>query len=155
MSPKIKYGLIVGVVGLVVNICVSAAVGVCGPFTALIAGGVAGFLTAQAEKTSTKGDGARAGAVAGVVAGALVLVGQLIGSIGALFYFQSTGTPTLFGELPQAGDTAGQVGFWIGGLGFGFCAGLFGVALGALAGAGAGYLGTPAQPSTGMTIDNV
>ena len=142
MTPRVKYGLIVGAVGLIINIFVSAFIGLCGILVFIIVGAIAGFLTAYEEKAATRNDGLRAGAIAGLIAAGLVFVGQLIGGVGALFYYQLSGTPTLLGEIPQAGDTAGQIGFWIGGLGFGFCAGLFGVALGALTGAGTAYLAT-------------
>jgi LPXTG-motif cell wall-anchored protein len=142
MTPRVKYGLIVGAVGLIINICVSAFIGLCGVLTFIIVGAVAGYLTANEEKAATRSDGLRAGAIAGLIAAGLVFVGQLIGGVGALLYYQSTGAPTLFGELPQTGDAAGQIGFWVGGLGFGFCAGLFGAVLSALAGAGTGYLAT-------------
>lgn len=144
MQPRIKIGLIVGGVGLLLNICVSAAVGICGPFAALAAGAIAGFLTANQEKLPAKNDGARAGAISGLVAGALMLVGQIIGGIGALYYFQATGTPSLFGAAP--GQLAGgveQTAYFVGGLAVGSCFGLAGIGMAALAGALTGYLATP------------
>lgn len=50
MQPRVRIGLIVGAIGLVLNICVAGFVGFCGPFFSLLAGGIAGFLTAQQEK---------------------------------------------------------------------------------------------------------
>jgi hypothetical protein len=61
MSTQVKFGLIVGTVGLLVNICVSTLLGICGPVMALLAGGIAGLLTAQAEQAATRSDGARSG----------------------------------------------------------------------------------------------
>jgi hypothetical protein len=85
------------------------------------------------------------GAIAGVIAGGLVFIGQLIGGLGALALIQVTGTQPFFGELPSASDTAGQFGYWLAGIGAGMCFGVFDLFLSALAGAGAGYLGTPEQ----------
>lgn len=145
MTTQVKFGLIVGVIGLVVNICVSTLLGICGPVIALLGGGIAGFLTAQAEQAATRSDGARLGAIAGGIAGGLVFIGQLIGGLGALTLIQATGMQPFFGELPSASDPAGQLGYWLGGLGVGMCFGVFGLFLSALTGAGAGYLGTPEQ----------
>ena len=69
MQPRMRMGLIVGVIGLALNVCVSGFIGLCGPLVSLIAGAVAGFFAAQQEKLGTKGEGARAGAIAGAVAG--------------------------------------------------------------------------------------
>ncbi len=146
MQPRIKMGLIVGVIGLVLNICVSGFIGLCGPFASLLAGGVAGFLAANQEKPSTKSDGARAGAVAGGIAGGLMIIGQILGGFATLAMMQITGTQPPFGTLPQSGDPAMMAAFYIGGLGTGLCFGIIGAALAAGAGAGAGYFGTPDQP---------
>ena len=146
MQPRIRIGLIVGAIGLVLNICVSGFIGLCGPLVSLIAGGAAGFFAAQQEKLGTKGDGARAGATAGGIAGGLIIIGQLIGGIAALAYMQYSGMQTIFGQVPTTGDSASSIGYYLGGLGTGICFGLVGAALAAGAGAGAGYLGTPDQP---------
>lgn len=144
MKPRIKYGLIVGIIGLVLNVCVSAAMGLCGPVMALLAGAVAGFLAAQGEKASSQAYGARLGAVAGGIAGALTSVGQLLGSMGALALFQRSGIGLPFGTIPSpSADVSQQLMYYIAGLGVGICFGLAGVFLAALGGAGAGYLGTP------------
>jgi len=82
MTPRVKYGLIVGAVVLFVNVCVAAALPICGPMMALLAGAIAGFLTAREEEPVAAGDGARAGAVSGLIAGALVFLGQLVAGIG-------------------------------------------------------------------------
>jgi hypothetical protein len=148
MTPRVRYGLIAGGVGLVINICVGALIGLCGPFIGLIAGAAAGFFAAQAEKAPTQAEGARLGAIAGAIAGTLVLVGQLSGGVASLAYIQSAGVTPLFGELPDVTDTAGQVGYWVAGVGVGFCFGLVGIVFGALTGAGAGYLGTPTPTIT-------
>ena len=146
MQPRIRVGLIVGAIGLVLNICVSGFIGLCGPLFSLLAGGAAGFFAAQREKLGTKGDSARAGATAGGIAGGLMIIGQLIGGIAALAYMQYSGMQTILGQVPATGDPASSIGFYLGGLGTGICFGIVGAALAAGAGAGAGYLGTPDQP---------
>jgi hypothetical protein len=147
MQPRTRIGLIVGVIGLVLNICVAGFVGFCGPFLSLIAGGIAGFLATQQEKPSTKNEGARAGATAGGIAGAMIILGQILGGMGALAYMQASGAPTIFGQLPDlSSDPATQIGFYAGGLGTALCFGVIGALLAAGAGAGAGYLATSDQP---------
>jgi len=153
MQPRTRIGLTVGAIGLVLNICVAGFVGFCGPVLSLIAGGVAGFMAAQREKPASKNEGARAGATAGGIAGGLIILGQMIGGIAALAYFQSSGS-TIFGQVPSySGDPASVIGYYGGGLFTGFCFGLVGALLAAGAGAGAGYLATQDQPpvSSGMS----
>lgn len=84
MQPRIRIGLIVGVIGLVLNLCVASFAGFSGPVLALVAGAVAGYLAVQQEKPWRKNEGARAGATAGGIAGGWIIVGQIQGSIGAL-----------------------------------------------------------------------
>lgn len=142
MQPRVTYGLVAGAIGLVINICISTAIGLCGPFVALLAGAAAAFFAARAENAPTKNDGARLGAISGAIAGGLILVGQLIGGVGALVLTMSMGIQPIIGTIPESSDVAGQALFLIVGLGVGLCFGLVGVALSALAGAGTGYLGT-------------
>lgn len=141
MAAKIKFGLIVGAVGLIINIFVSFLVGICGPFIGFAAGAIAGWLTVRADRPTVRNTGVSLGTQAGAIAGALVLVGQLIGNIGGLLFIQSTQTEPLFGELPQTPEA--QAGFWAAGIGVVICFGLLGLGLGAMGGAGAGYLATP------------
>jgi hypothetical protein len=149
MQPRTRIGLIVGVIGLVLNICVAGLAGFCGPVLSLIAGGAAGFFAAQQEKPLTKKDGARTGATAGGITGGLIILGQILGGIGALFYMQSTGTQPPFGQLPSlSADPTTQIAFYAGGIGTALCFGIIGALLAAGAGAGAGYLATPEQPVT-------
>ena len=149
MQPRIRIGLIVGVIGLVLNICVAGFIGVCGPFLSLVAGGIAGFFAIRQEKPLTKNEGARVGATAGGIAGALIILGQIIGGVGALAYMQSTGAQTPFGQIPEfSGDPATQIGFYAGGIGTALCFGVVGALLAAGAGAGTGYLATSDQPMT-------
>ncbi len=152
MKPSIKIGLLAGVIGLVLNVCVSAAIGICGPAVSLVAGALAGYFAASQEKPATKADGAKAGATAGGIAGLLITIGQIIGAVGALAYMQYSGATLPFGTIPsQSADAATQAVFYISGAGTGLCFGLVGTFLAALAGAGAGYAGTPDQaPPTVM-----
>ncbi len=147
MQPRMRFGLIVGVVGLLVNIPVSALMGICGPFVALIAGVLAGILAARGESPSSQADGARTGAIAGLVAGGLILVGQLIGGLLALTLIKSMGMPSILGmSMPDLNDPVQVAGYYGGGVGVGMCFGLLGAMLSAAAGAAAAYLATPSQP---------
>jgi hypothetical protein len=149
MQPRIRIGLIVGAIGLVLNICVSGFIGFCGPVFSLIAGGAAGFFAAQQERLPSKGDGARAGATAGGIAGALIILGQLIGGVGALFFLQSTGAQLPIGQVPSvADDASAQMVYYLSGAATALCFGVIGALLAAGAGAGAGYLATSDQPVT-------
>lgn len=148
MQPRTRIGLIVGLIGLALNICVAGFIGFCGPFLSLIAGGIAGYFATQKEKPFTKNQAARVGATAGGIAGALIILGQIIGGIASLAYMQASGTPLPFGQMPNLGDPAAQVGFYGGGIATALCFGVIGALLAAGAGAGAGYLTTSDQPST-------
>jgi hypothetical protein len=146
MQPRIRVGLIVGVIGLVLNICVAGFIGFCGPVLSLIAGGVAGFFAAQQEKPLTKNQGARAGVTAGGIAGGLIILGQILGGIGALFLMQARGTQLPFGQIPStSSDPSTQIVFYATGIGTALCFGIIGALLAAGAGAGAGYLATSQQ----------
>ncbi len=152
MQPRIKMGLVVGVIGLAINVCVAGFIGLCGPIVSLLAGGVAGFLAAQQEKLSTKNEGAKAGAISGGIAGALVIIGQVIGGVVALAIMQASGNQLPFGTIPSSGDTANTVIYYISGIGTGLCFGIVGAALAAGAGASAGYLATPDQPPASSSM---
>lgn len=144
MTPRVRFGLILGGFGFVLNICVGALFGICGPVVALVAAAVAGYLAVQAENPTEQSEGARAGAVSGAIAGALVLGGQMLGVVASLTLVQSLGLETSFGQIPT--PEIEQTFYWLGGLGVGLCIGLVDVAIGAGAGAAAGYLGTPSNP---------
>jgi hypothetical protein len=151
MTPRVKYGLIVGGGGLLINLVVSTLVGVCGPLTTLAAGALAGWLAARAEARPIRSDSAKSGAMSGAIAGSLMLIGQLIGGLIAISLIQSSGTQPLIGHLPQNG--AEQVVYWIAGAGVGLCFGVLGIALGAGAGAAASYLSwREPTPSVGMPM---
>jgi hypothetical protein len=151
MQPRIKVGLLVGAIGLALNICIAGAVGLCGPLVSLTGGALAGFFTAKQENPVTKADGARAGAISGSIAGILILVGQMIGALGVLILVQvvgpQVGAQMPFGQIPATTATASeQLLYYASGVGTGCCFGLTGTVLAALVGAGTGYLGTPDQP---------
>jgi hypothetical protein len=144
MQARTRIGLIVGGIGLVLNICVSGFIGLCGPAVSLLGGGLAGFLAAQKEKPLTKADGARVGATSGAVATALILIGQVLGAVSALAYFQFSRTPLPLGAAPPlSADPSQHLVYYATGVGTGLCFGLIGMVVGALAGAGTGYLATP------------
>ena len=154
MQPRIKLGLIVGAIGAVLNICVAGFVGLCGPVVSLLAGAAAGYFAAQQEKLGVKADGARAGATAGAIAGGLIIVGQIIGGVGALAFMQASGTQLPFGTIPSGSDgTSVQLLYYLSGAGTAFCFGIFGTLLAAGAGAGTGYLVTTDQVAPPATLD--
>lgn len=141
MQPRIRMGLIVGAIGLALNVCVAGFIGLCGPAVSLLGGVIAGFLAAQQEKAALKADGARLGAVAGVIAGALILAGQILGGVGALAIMQYSGIKLGIGNIPSpSASPTVQAVYYLTGLGTATCIGLVGVVLSALAGAGAGYM---------------
>ena len=146
MQPRTQVGLIVGAVGLILNICVAGFVGFCGPAVSLIAGAIAGFFAARQEKPATKSEGARAGAAAGGIAGGLIIIGQIIGAMASLTRMQASGIQLPFGQVPDpSGDPGLQAVFYGSGVLTGLCIGAFGALLAAGAGAGAAYLGTSEQ----------
>ncbi|HDD24595.1 MAG TPA: hypothetical protein ENF52_04060 [Chloroflexi bacterium] len=149
MKTYLKMGLIVGLIGLVLNVCVAVVFGLCGPLVAIIVGAAAGLLTVQQEKTTlaAKSDGAREGALSAGIAGALVLIGQVLGAIGALILIQNSNVPALWGNVPTpSAEVTNQAMYYLGGMATGVCFGLVDVVLSVLTGALAGYLGTPIQP---------
>ena len=147
MTPRIKIGLIAGTIGLLLNICVAAALGICGPVVAFLAGLGAGYFSSQRENVSVKNDGARVGAISGGIAGAMVLVGQMIGGVAVLALTQASGIETIFGSVPSTSASGPeQMLYYVGGLGVGLCFGIVGVVVAVLGGAGGGYLGAKPFP---------
>ena len=150
MTPRIRLGLIVGAVSLIVTACVSTVMGICGPGVSLIAGAVAGFLTGRQESFPSQGEGAQAGAISGAIAGGVTLIGQFLGGIATL-----TVAPALFESLGTSLYTgvSDDVVYWLAGIGTALCFGLVGVVLSALAGAAGGYFGAqPQAPSNVIDI---
>jgi hypothetical protein len=155
MQPRTRMGLIVGAIGLILNICVAGFVGFCGPVLSLIAGGVAGFFAAQQEKPLSKNQGARVGATAGGIAGGLIILGQILGGAVALFLMQSRAIQPPFGQIPStSSDPSAQLVYYGSGVATALCFGIIGALLAAGAGAGAGYIATP-EPAVVPPPDNV
>jgi hypothetical protein len=141
MSPRVKYALIVGSIGSLINLFVSVAFGLCGPGIALLVGGIAGFLAAQAQEPRSKGDGGRAGAVAGAIGGGIMLVAQVLASLIALMLTQFSGLQPFGGGVPARSDPLSlHLIYYLSGLGVGLCFGVADVIAAALAGTVAGYL---------------
>jgi hypothetical protein len=151
MLPRYKSGLIVGVVGAVINLGVASLIGICGPFFGLLVGAAAGFWTARSEKAASRGDAAKAAAVSGAIAGAFMIVAQVIAAAITLIVSKSNGTISMF--MPQTNPLSPettQTLMWASGLGAGFCFGILDLLAAALAAAAAGYLATPNPvPSAG------
>lgn len=147
MQPRIKIGLIFGITGLVLTTCFSAFMSVCGPILSLIAGGVAGYLAADQEKPTARNEAARIGAIAGGIAGGLIIVGQIVGSVGALVLVQTIGVRIPFGQVPLvASDPASQLNLYSSGIGAALCSGIVGALLAAGAGALVAYFTIPDRP---------
>lgn len=139
MQPRVKIGLIIGAIGLVLNIFIAALSGLCGPFVSLLGGAVAGFLSGKSEKAASKAEGARLGAISGAIASGMILIGQLIGAIGALAFFQFSNISVPLGKVPAlSAPPSEHVLYYADGIGTGLCFGLVGMVLGSLTGAGAG-----------------
>jgi prolipoprotein diacylglyceryltransferase len=148
MNPQTKYGLIIGLIGLIINTFVAAALGICGPVIALIGGAIAGFLAANEKKAAQKSENAKAGAIAGLTAGGLIFIGQVIGGVLALVLFRST-MADIFGVSPSTTEESSfQLGYYLGGFGIGMCLGAVDLVAAALAGAGTGYLIGGTKPQT-------
>ncbi len=156
MKPYVKFGLISGVVGLLVIIPIAAVMGVCGPVVPLVAGGIAGFLSAYMGGFMTRQEAAQKGAIAGAISGGMTFIGQLLGGVLILGYIHISGTPTLVGQAPTASSPLPEIiTYYASGLGVGLCFGVLGILLGVAAGAAGGALGTrqpPAStPGSGLT----
>ena len=116
MKPRIRMGLIVGGIGLLLNVCIAALMGICGPFVSLLAGGVAGYLAVQQEKPSIKSEGGKIGAIAGSIAGALVSIGQIIGGVVALSFIQMSGIQSPIGQVPSVNGSPVEIAaYYLGG----------------------------------------
>ena len=144
MKHHVKIGLLVGAIGVVLNACVSFAVGICGPLTATVLGAVAGYFGVQKAALTSKKEGGKMGAVAGTIAGGLAMVGQMLGGMGALVAIQGMHVQPIFGTVPPPSAEASQQLWYYGaGFGTGLCFGVIGLLLAGLAGYGAGYWGAP------------
>lgn len=138
MKPRFSIGLVVGIIGLVLNSCVSTFTGNYGGLIVfLMMGGIAGFFAAQREKPITKQGGTAAGIVAGSIAGILITFGQIIASILTILF-----TPITPAEITSP-DASYQFGYEL------FKAAIITICLGfplaAAISACVGYLITPKQ----------
>lgn len=152
MKPYLKFGLIVGAISLIVVVPISALMGICGPGVTMVAGAIAGFLSAYSGKALTRRDGAQSGAIAGAIAGGITLLGQLVAAVLALAFVQVTGTAIPFGRIPSSSSPAYEhVVYYGAGLGTGLCFGIIGIVLGAIAGGLAGAFGVRQLPPSIIT----
>lgn len=82
MKPRIMFGLIFGVLGMLLNIYASVLIWtLCGCQPIIFLAGGAGLLTGSRERAQTRVAGGKAGAVAGAITGILIFVGQFLGMI--------------------------------------------------------------------------
>jgi MFS family permease len=145
MKARIRIGLIVGAISLVVTTVISALMGICGPGVSLIAGAIAGYIASKKESPATKSDGGKIGAIAGVITGGMGLIGQIIGGILAL-----TLLPPLMESLGN--NSYSQISsndpiiYWLSGMGTSLCFSVGGIILSTLSGAGTGYISTTEKP---------
>lgn len=145
MTAKVRWGLILGIVGLFVNTLASLIFAFCGPIVSFGVGLVAGFIVSQNEPAPTRGEGAQQGALSGLIAGGFILLGQIIGAIGNLAFAQMVEYESLFGTLPDLSSPEGQTFYWLIGIGVGVCFGLVDTLACVLGGALIGYVRTPAE----------
>lgn len=82
MKPRIMFGLIFGLLGMLLNIYASVLIWtLCGCQPIIFLAGGAGLLTGSRERAQTRVAGGKAGAVAGAITGILIFVGQFLGMI--------------------------------------------------------------------------
>jgi uncharacterized protein YqgC (DUF456 family) len=82
MSPRIKYGLIAGIIIAVLNLCGATLMGAFNNclalITVLIASAIVGYLCGKQESA---GQAAMSGAIAGGIVGGFSLVSQILGNL--------------------------------------------------------------------------
>jgi hypothetical protein len=143
VKAELKFGLLFGLAGLILNLIMAPILAACAPFIMLLAGGLAGYLTARQADLPLQSMGARAGAIAGLVAGGTIIIGQTVGGFLALAIYQASIFPNLVSYTPSPADPAWiRAFFYSTGYGVVACFGLFGVLLSVLIGAGVGYVTT-------------
>jgi hypothetical protein len=152
MNIRLKNGLIAGVTGAVLTLCLGSAIsGLCGPVAAVITGFLAGHFTARDENSPTRRAGARAGAVAGTLAGVVNVLGQVATGLGILS--SRLGELTTRGTMPElTGEPAMLVVYYVAGLTTHLFLGLVGVVGAASAGAMAGYWRDPEARTPGGAV---
>jgi len=145
MRPRIKTGLIVGVIGFVLIIFQSGT-GISRILTTMIASAIAGFLASQQERLLvnkerlySKKKSTRAGAIAGGITGTFMLIGQLVSMIIAV----TIGLETK--SLSQASNASWTNFYYSTALVSGFCFGVLGILLAIGAGAIAGNISQKAN----------
>ena len=90
MLSKARVGLVIGIAGLILNGLVSGFSGITGPVIAIMAGILSGLIVNRSKRPSSKKDAARTGALAGGTSGCVVILGQVIGGIVAVFSLNSS-----------------------------------------------------------------
>jgi len=108
MKPRIKTGLIVGVIGLILVVCISifGRIG-WNPIVFLLLGGTASFLSIRQERPNNKQDGVSIGATTGSIAGVMMIFGQFIGAVIILL------APPTAAEIATPGLST-QIGYQVG-----------------------------------------
>lgn len=124
MTARVRWGMIVGIVGMFVNTFASLVVALSGPILSFLFGIIAGFVVSRKEPATSKGKGAQQGAATGLIAGGLIFLGQLIGAVANLIYAQMPEYESLFGPFPTLTTPQGQTTYWLIGIGIGVLFGL-------------------------------
>jgi len=152
MKPEVKFGLIMGAVGLFANMIVAAIFGFCGPLFSIAIGAVTGFLLTTSNTFPDKSDAARSGGIAGLIAGVGLLVGQLIAVTVVLTLLPALGVEPLVGTAPTPGRPDEFLAYAAGGAGVGLCCGVMDIFAAAGGSAGIAYLTAKEEASTPSVI---
>jgi len=99
MKPRIKFGLLLGISGLTINICTAGLLNfiLVGP---ILIGWMAGMMAAREEKLPDQLMSAQAGAVAGALAGVLSHLSLIVFMLGILVFSSPAEVESLFGRVP-------------------------------------------------------
>lgn len=137
MSSSVKSGLVTSLGLFIISFVSGLICQLCGPFAAIIAGGLAGFLSQNWGEVDLLASPAQQGAIAGVIAGAGGLLGQLFSAAANAFLVGSgvVANPVedFLGPIGTS-DLVLGVAVW-------GCVGLVDLVLSAGAGALAGHFG--------------
>ena len=148
MTAQKRWGLITGIIGLIVNTLASLTFAFCGPIVAFGIGIIAGAVVTRKEPASSKGEGTQQGAITGIIAGALIFLGRIVGSINNLVYAQMPQYESIFGTLPDLSSREGQTYYWLVGIGVGVLLGLVDALACVLGSAMISYIRTPTASKT-------